>query len=162
MRNRVGILALGVALLLVGCGGAEPETTAPAATTPPETAAPTLSPTSDLPTSEGALAEAATTAEIDSAAEAPDPSTFTSEFESDVGVIYVVYRLEEGAGGDVQVTWTHEGVTVNESSRTLPSDGTWAYEGFQAASEGFDPGDYEITLTVLGSGDSRVLTFVVN
>lgn len=112
-------------------------------------------------TSGATIAEAATTAEIDSGAEAPDPSTFTSEFAQDVDVIYVVYRLEEGAGGEVQVTWTHEGETVDESSRTLPSDGTWAYEGFEPPPGGHDPGQYEITLTVVGTSDTTVLSFVI-
>lgn len=108
-----------------------------------------------------ALAEAATTAEIDPAADAPDPSTFSSTFTSDVPIIYVVYRLEEGVGGDVETTWTHEGVTVSQSSRTLPSDGTWAYEALQAPAGGLEPGEYEVTLIVVDTGETKVLQFTV-
>jgi hypothetical protein len=108
-----------------------------------------------------ALAEAATTAEIDPGADAPDPSTYSSTFTSDVPIIYVVYRLEEGVGGDVETTWTREGETVYESSRTLPSDGTWAYEGLQAPAGGHELGAYEVTLTVVDTGETKVLQFTV-
>jgi hypothetical protein len=107
------------------------------------------------------LAEAATTAEIDPGADAPDPSTFSSTFTSDVPVIYVVYRLAEGVGGDVETTWAREGETVYETTRTLPSDGTWAYEGLQAPAGGHQPGEYEVTLTVVDTGETKVLQFTV-
>jgi hypothetical protein len=170
MRLRLVILALGLAILAVGCGGGdEPaaDQPAPVATTPADTAAspPVDSATdgsSGAVTSDATIAEAATTASIDSSADTPDAATYQQRFDASTEVIYVVYHLQPGAGGDVQTTWTHNGTTVNESTRTLPSDGGWAYEGYPAPSGGFDPGQYEIALTVVGgTGSPTILQFEV-
>ena len=169
MRLRVGIVALSLAIVAGGCGGGDEEPAAEPAAPVETTASSVPSPTvvedasaePSAAVSEARIQQAATTAEIDPNADAPDPTTYQQRFDASVEVIYVVYRLEEGVGGDVLVTWTRDGTTVNESTRTLPSDGGWAYEGYPAPTGGYDPGQYEITLQVVGGGDPTLLQFEV-
>jgi hypothetical protein len=109
------------------------------------------------------FAEAWLTGAIDPQASGPDPATATSTFLSDAKEIYVVYRLEEGAGGRVTSTWK-KGVEVllaNDPGRDLPSDGTWAYEAITAPPGGFQAGSYEVVLNITDTGDSRTLPFTV-
>ena len=109
-----------------------------------------------------AFAEAAATSEIDPDADAPDPATFASTFPSDTPTIHVVFRLQPGVGGDVQVEWKMGGEAVaTGGTQTLPADGTWAFNSLNAPPLGFPVGDYEVELTFTATGETQVVAFTV-
>jgi hypothetical protein len=108
-----------------------------------------------------AFAEAATTAEIDTSAEAPDPATFASTFPSDSPTIYVVFQLQEGVGGEVRIVWAMGAEVLAEDSLTLPDDGTWAYHAITPPPGGFAPGSYEVSLTLISTAETRSVPFTV-
>jgi hypothetical protein len=107
------------------------------------------------------FAEAATTAEIDPAADAPDPATFASSFPSDAPTIYVVFQLQVGVGGEVQIVWTMGPELLAEDTLTLPDDGTWAYHAITPPPGGFTPGSYEVSLTLVSTAETRTVPFTV-
>jgi hypothetical protein len=119
-------------------------------------------PAATSPPSGEAFAEAAATADVDPDAAAPDPATFASTFPSDTPTIYVVFRLQSGVGGDVQIEWKTGGeVVATGGTQTLPDDGTWAFNALNAPPLGFPAGDYEVELTFLATGEVRTVAFTV-
>ncbi|MEX2204364.1 MAG: hypothetical protein WD965_09790 [Actinomycetota bacterium] len=109
-----------------------------------------------------AFAEAAAASEVDPDADAPDPATFETTFDSSTPTIYVVFQLQEGVGGDVQVQWNRDGEAVaTGGTQTLPADGTWAFNALNAPPLGFPAGDYEVELTYMPTGETRTVSFSV-
>jgi hypothetical protein len=106
------------------------------------------------------FAEAALASGVDTSREGPDPASYTTSFAHDAPGIYVVFRLTEGEGGRVVATWRKDGVVVHEQDQSAPGD-RWAFMAITPAPGGFLPGEYELTLQVDGTGNTRVLPFTV-
>lgn len=103
------------------------------------------------PSGSGGITGASMAAEVDSSADAPDPSTFVTSFQTDAPAIYVVYEIDEGASGTVHLTWRFEGETLYETTLDVPAGTPWAWGGINAPSGGFAPGDYEVELELNGN-----------
>jgi hypothetical protein len=106
------------------------------------------------------FAEAALASGVDTSREGPDPASYTTSFAHDAAGIYVVFRLTEGEGGRVVATWRKDGVVVHEQDQSTPG-GRWAFMAITPAPGGFVPGEYELTLRVDGTANTRVLPFTV-
>jgi hypothetical protein len=106
------------------------------------------------------FAEAALASGVDTSRERPDPASYTTSFAHDAAGIYVVFRLTEGEGGRVVATWRKDGVVLHEQDQSVPGD-RWAFMAITPAPGGFLPGEYELTLRVDGTGNTRVLPFTV-
>lgn len=109
----------------------------------------------------GRIVDAAMASEVDTSLSAPDPDWYTDTFTSDTPTIYLIYRVESDTDETVGVTWRADGQIVAEGEFNVPVGSTWAYQSLNAPPGGFPPGDYEIELEVLGSGDTEVVTFTV-
>jgi hypothetical protein len=103
------------------------------------------------PSGSGGIAGASMASEVDSSADAPDPSTFVTTFPTDAPAIYVVYEIEEGASGTVHLTWRFESETLDETTLDVPAGTPWAWGGINPPSGGFGPGDYEVELELNGN-----------
>jgi hypothetical protein len=107
------------------------------------------------------FAEAKMASGVDTSREDPDPASFTTSFPPDAPAVYVVYRLTEGDGGHVIATWKREGqVLRTDESRNVPG-GRWAFGAITPAPGGFQPGSYELILTIQGTAASRTLPFTI-
>ncbi len=113
----------------------------------------------DEPSGSGGIAEAHMASEVVESADGPDPSTFTTTFNSDDPGLYVVYRPEDGSVGTVHLTWLIEGEVELEGTLEVDADTSWAYGGITPPSGGFVPGDYEVRLEL--NGDEETLEFTV-
>ncbi len=165
-----------VAMILAACGSSsgpaagqttQPTSAAPsvaASSSPPGSAAPTESPSASPTTAatggSGTFALAGLSSVLDAPAQIADTSTFSKSFASETPVIYVVYQLSPGSSGKVESTWKKGDVEVNTFTFDYPAGGPWAY--FELTyKDGFIPGDYEVVLKVLDSGDTLTLPFTV-
>jgi hypothetical protein len=106
------------------------------------------------------LGEAHTAANVSTSENEPDPSTYTTQFKTDE-TIYLVYRLEAGAGGEVKVVWKRGGSELRNNTLRLEDDASWAFDGITPPTSGFTAGDYQVTLTVVATGETRTLDFKV-
>jgi hypothetical protein len=169
-----------VAVILAACGSssgptpgqtAQPSSAPPsvaASSSPPASAAPTESPTASptaspsdgVASGPGTFALAGLTSVLDAAAQTADTSTFTKSFASETPAIYVVYALSPGSSGNVVSTWSKGGVALNTVSFDYPAGAPWAYFVL-TYKDGFIPGDYEVELKALDSGDTMTLPLTV-
>lgn len=111
------------------------------------------------PSSGDGIAEIHMVAEIDQSTDAPDPSTYVTSFTADAPAIYVAFRLDSGAEGTVELTWSIDGVVAREATLDVPAGTTWAWGGITPAPGGFEAGDYEVRLEL--NGDVETTEFTV-
>ena len=167
-RSLVGAVVL--AVVLAACGSSNAPTTAQPSPTPsvapsssaPPTAVPTptASPTPPASAAAGAIVLAGMSSVLDKPAQTVDTSTFTTTFASETPAIYILYELTAGSAGKVQSTWTHAGAKVNTNTFSYPATAHWAY--FVLTNKaGFIPGDDQIELKVVGTGDVVTLPFTI-
>lgn len=164
-RSAIGAVTL--TLILAACGSSSASTTPELASVAPSVAAPTASPSpspsptpSASPAAVGTIVLAGLSSVIDKPSQTIDPSTFGTTFVSETPAIYILYQLSPGSSGVVQSTWNHGTIKVNADSFTYPADAPWAYFVI-TYKNGFIPGDYEVVLKVVSTGDSMTLPFTV-
>lgn len=105
------------------------------------------------------IAEVHMVDEVDQSTEAPDPSTYVTSFTADAPAIYVAFRLDSGAEGTVELTWSVDGAVASEATINIQAGTTWAWGGITPAPGGFDAGDYEVRLEL--NGDVETTEFTV-
>lgn len=162
-RSLVGGVVL--AMVLAACGSSSASTTPEPASVAPSvapTASPTPSPSpSPSPSAAvGTIVLAGLSSVIDKPSQTIDASTFGKTFPSETSAIYILYQLSPGSSGVVQSTWNHGTVKVNADSFTYPADAPWAYFVI-TYKNGFIPGDYDVVLKVVSTGDTMTLPFTI-
>lgn len=106
------------------------------------------------------IAEAHMVDEIDQSSDEPDPSTYVSSYTADAPAIYVAFRVDPGAEGRVEVTWSIDGEVASEAAIDVAAGTTWAWAGITPLPGGFNPGDYEARLEL--NGDVERVEFTVD
>ena len=112
------------------------------------------------PRAAGPIVLAGLSSVIDKPSQTIDASTFGKTFPSETSAIYILYQLSPGSSGVVQSTWNHGTVKVNADSFTYPADAPWAYFVI-TYKNGFIPGDYDVVLKVVSTGDTMTLPFTI-
>lgn len=91
----------------------------------------------------------------------PDPSTFTTSFLANDGRVHAVFRLPDGSAGDVSSTWKYGGQLLPfGDAPTIQLDGGRWGTLYLGAPE-FPAGDYEVSVAINGTNESRSLRFRV-
>lgn len=109
--------------------------------------------------SDGAsFVEAHMASSVDTSADEPDPSTYTDTFAVDHPAIFVVYLLDEDA--EVLITWSLDGEELLQGSQQAPGGG-WVEFHINPEPGGFEPGQWEVVLEIVGGDDREVLAFTV-
>lgn len=91
----------------------------------------------------------------------PESSEFTTSFLPGDQRVYAVFSLAENSSGQVQATWKYGGEVLEfgELPRIEVPGGEW---GTQYLEAGLLPqGDYESVVTIVGTDETRSLTFTV-
>ncbi|MBW3666550.1 MAG: hypothetical protein KY394_03035 [Actinobacteria bacterium] len=110
----------------------------------------------------GIFVEAHMATEADTSLDAPDRSTFTSTFGPDTTQVYVVFRLQPGTSGRVNITWRMEGDVILQSETNYSEDTNWASASiYYSGGEFLAPGSYEVELDVEETGDRVVVPFTI-
>ena len=115
---------------------------------------------SDDSSSGDGIAEAHMVDEIDQSADEPDRSTYVSSYTADAPAIYVAFRVDPGAEGLVELTWSIDGEVASEATIDVAAGTTWAWGGITPLPGGFTPGHYEARLEL--NGDVERIEFTVD
>jgi hypothetical protein len=92
----------------------------------------------------------------------PNPATFQSVFPANSERIYVIYDLDDGAEDTVHFSWVQNGKEVIANSYDYKETITFAWGWITPPSSGlFDPGSYQVTLSLKNSGDTITVPFTV-
>jgi hypothetical protein len=91
----------------------------------------------------------------------PDPSTFTTSFLPTDRTVYAAFTLASGSPGEVRATWKYAGrelIFGNPPVVQVQGGGSGAHH---LTTEQLPAGDYEATLAVAGTSETRPLRFSV-
>lgn len=100
-------------------------------------------------------------ADIDTSASEPDPSWFTNQFTTQTSTIYAVFQLTEGISGQVEAFWTLDGEELLTYEFFYEPTDNWGYVGMTDGGGDFDPGDYQLVITLDDNVARVVLDFSV-
>lgn len=90
----------------------------------------------------------------------PDAKGFATTFKSSESTIYVVFEFSSGSDGWLRSSWTYQGALIAEATSPLDAKHWFEMDIYRTSSQ-FTTGEYEVTLSVVGTSENKSLKFSV-